>query len=323
MSTPHYQVSRDAARALEEFSTELFAALATAPKDQWATRFGLSATGRFKKTFPIPIHDIQLRERDGGDQFTSMYQRSLSMVPREYQFGVEEKASVIEAPDFIGWPNVPARFAQKVTEHPNKLVAAMLEANPNLGFYASPEDGLASTTALFADAHPVNVLDGSKGTFDNDQGTSTIDSALMSAAITRFLTRKSVEGENMNLRLSHVLAPPALAEAWKNLLESDHVLTALSQTGTEGSAAGWTNNRHKNLVELVVVPEFTSDDVFYFLADNGPPPWVTQAAEAPEELRFDKDSDHYKKTGKVAVSWVHTAAAAACLPHAIERVTVA
>jgi len=321
MAIPAYQVSRDADRALEEFSTELYETLAVAEGDQWSTRFGLTAKGKFKKTFPIPVSAPGFHEFKGGPKFRSLYERSLTMKPKEWQDGVEEKISTIESPDFSGWMSEPARIAKEARRHPDVITAAMLEANPYLDLYRSEEDGLSSAVALFADAHPVNVFDTSAGTFDNQHTISTIDAGALSTIITRFMTRKGPNGRSMRLTPTDILCPPALSETFKNLLESDNVLTLLSQAGTASTEAGWTNNRMKGVVQLTTVFELTATDVFYVVDRNGPPPWVLQT-DAPEETRFDRQSEHAKKTRKVALSYMLTEGVAACLPHAIEKITV-
>jgi hypothetical protein len=321
MPIPAYQVSRDADRYLEEFSTELFEALATAEGDRWSEQFGIQSTGKFKKTFPIPFSSPDFTEFKGAPKFREMYQRSITMVPREYQDGIEEKIRTIEAPDFTGWPGEPGRVAKKMRKHLDKLTAAMLEANPNLNLYASPEDGKSSSTALFANAHPINIFDTSRGTFDNDLTVSAIDAGAMSDILYAFNTTLGPDGEYLGLAPTDVLCHPAQAETWKNLLMSDFVLTKLSQTGSESTAVGQTNNRMKNIVNLIVVPQFTLATVFYVVDRNGPPPWAQQT-DAPTEDRFDRNSEWARRTRRVRMSWVLTEAVAPILPQAIKRYTI-
>jgi hypothetical protein len=319
---PSYQVSRDADRALEDFRMEFEGALAVAPADNWSTNFGLGVTGKFKKTFPIPVSAARFLAREGQDRYRSLYQRSLSMRPQDYFDGVEEFAAAIEAPDFIGWAGEPARIAAEMQRHADVITAAMLEANPNLDFYRSEEDGLASSTALFANAHPVNVFDTSLGTFDNDLANTGINAALIKDARQQFRTRKGANGQSMRLELTHMIVNPTREEEARDLLESDFLLTSLVQDGTAPSAStGATQNRFKGAVQLVVSHELTgaSDDYAYMVASGGPWPWIVQVAEMPEYLTYDKDTDFYRDTGKVKQGVAFTAGVAAALPHSIIR----
>ena len=46
-------------------------------------------------------------------------EKSISMKPKTWQDGVKELASVIEAPDFIGWASEPERIAAAAQSLPN------------------------------------------------------------------------------------------------------------------------------------------------------------------------------------------------------------
>lgn len=322
---PIHQVSHDAQRALEDFRLEFQEALAVAPADNWSTQFGLGVTGKFKKTFPIPISAARFLAREGQDRYRSLYQRSLSMQPQDYFDGVEEFAAAIEAPDFIGWVGEPTRIAAEMSRHADVITAAMLEANPNLDFYRSEEDGLASSTALFADAHPVNVFDSSYGTFDNDIANTGINAALIKTVRQAFRTRLGPNGRSMRLEFTDMIVSPSNEEEARDLLESDFLLTSLVQDGTPPTAStGATQNRFKGAVNLIVSHELTSssDDYVYCIARGGPWPWIVQTAEQPEYLTYDKSSDFYKDTGKVREGVSFTAGVAAALPHSIIRVDI-
>ena len=322
MSYPNYQISGDAQRALEQFSSEFDGALAAMEAVQWAERFGIRHTGRFRATFPIPVSAAGYRLREGDDKYRDLFQRSLTMIPQEWQDGVEAKALVLEAPDFIGWAGEPERIAKESRRFLNQLVASVLHDNAYLSFYADVTVGLASAKGLFANDHPANVFDDSVGTFDNDHEATAINADMMKAALIRFATKPAPNGKPMGLQPTHMLVPSALVQEAKDFLESDNILTALSQAANAAAPLGWTNNRHKGIVELVACHELEDNNIIYLIDANGPPPWIAQSGESPEEIRFDKDSDYYKRTGKVAVGYTMVAGAVGALPHAIEKITI-
>jgi hypothetical protein len=290
-------------------------------------RLGLANSSKaIRTTYPLPISAAGYVEREGDDKLRGLYERSLSMSPKEWVDGVAEKASIIEAPDFIGWAGEPARIALEASRLSNTLVAAMLEGNPLLDFYRVdlPGGSVASTINLFSASHPVNIFDSALSTFDNDHIGTAIDATLVTAAKLRFRQRKGPNGKPMGLRLTHMIVPPAREEEARDFFERDTLLqTVENALGTENVGGVALNNRHKGTVEIVVADELTSDDVIYTIANAGRVfPWVIQDGGSPEEIRYDKDSDFYKNTGKIGVKYVLLAAAAAALPHAIERITL-
>jgi hypothetical protein len=320
---PYNQVSSDAKRKLEEFLEEFNAALAVMPpEERWSEQLGLYVSSdAIKLTFPVPISAAGYVRREGDDRLRSLYARSMSMKLEEWTDGIEELASIIEAPDFLDWIGEPARMAVETNRHGNTLVAAMLEANPNLDFYKDPDNGITTSRALFAATHPFNIFDPDSSTFDNDQTGTAIDATLVKAVKQRFRARKGPNGQPMGLRADTCIVPAARQEEAEDFFKQDMLIESIENVALDGIAAVTRNNRHKGM-RLIVADELTNDDMIYFMDSRAtaPKPWVLQEAPSVEELIKDKTSDHYFNTGKVAMKLVRKAAAAAALPHAIERV---
>jgi hypothetical protein len=328
MVAPYRMVSRDAQVALNEFSTAFDQALAVADPDLWATRFGLANSSRaIRTTYPIPVSAAGYVERSGDDKLRALFERSASMSPVEWVDGVSVKAQIVEAPDFIGWAGEPARIAREGARQPNVQVATMLHANPLLDLYREelPGGSVASTITLFSSSHPVNIFDSDYGVFDNDHLASAIDATMITAAKLRFRKKLAPNGRPMGLRLTHLLVPAAREQEALDFFESDNLILAVQNVGkTENVGGVPTNNRHKGTVEVVVCDELLDDDIIYALDGNkGCFPWIIQDGGAPEEIRYDKDSDYYKNTGLIGVKYVLQMAVAGALPHAIERITLA
>jgi hypothetical protein len=327
MATPKTLLTVDAQARLTEFSSAFDQALATIdPENSFARDFGLVNSSRaIATTYPIPLSAAGYVKKSGDVKMRRLYERSLSMTPYEHEDGVEELAYKIEAPDFVGWSSEPARIAREGLRLPNKLVAAILKANPLLDLYVEKQPGgnTASTIRLFADDHPVNILDSSFGTFDNDQTAVEIGEAMVKACKNRFRTRKAPNGTPMGLQFTHLLVPAALEELAKDFFESDTLVLAVANAG--GTIVGGVprKNRFMGAVQPVIVPELLDDNIVYALDGNsGVFPWVLQDGGAPEEIVFDKTSDRYKTTGMVGVSYKLLMAVAAALPHAVERITL-
>jgi phage major head subunit gpT-like protein len=307
MGSPYDLVSRDAQRALEEFSQDYAAALALAPVNQWAKELGLYNTSRaLKTTYPIPVSAAGYREFLGDIKYRSLLEKSISLTPKTWQDGVAELASIIEAPDFIGWTSEPAAIAAAGDALLNDIVATELAANPTSW----------TDQPIFAAAQPVNVFNGGAGTFDNDVTGSGTDPSHENLVIAKNLFR-SISGANgkpLGLEMTHVLAPASQTETWKDLLELDLRLI------TEGSSFGVLPNRHKGTVTPIFATELTGT-AWYPLALNKPGvrPWVVQDDGPPEEIRHDKDSYLYKTQLKIGVAYIKRANGKLILPHVIQR----
>lgn len=334
MANPYLQVSRDAQRALEEFSSEFDQALALAEPITWARDFGLyNVSNAIQTTYPLPISAAGYKERKGDDKLRRLYERSLSMQTKEWYDGVEEKKKVVEAPDFIGWAGEPSRIAREGARQPNLMVAAMLHANPLLDFYTVKHEGgnVASTIRLFATNHPVNIFDDSivseyqgTATFSNLKTATEFGEALFDDVTQDFLNRPGPNGRPMGLAPTHVLAPTALAKTARKYLEADNLLVAVTnQAGSENVGGVMRQNFYKGAVELVVCPELQDSNMVYFVDANASAfPWILQDGGAPEEIRYDESDAKYKDEGKIAVKYILEMGVAAALPHAIQRYTI-
>jgi phage major head subunit gpT-like protein len=327
MPTPQLGLQHDASQAVIEFSQEFDSVFVAAPSDQWSRQFGLVVPGKFRHTIPIPIDAPGYVERSGDDGMRELYARSLSFEPKEWVDGVTVKASMLEGPDFIGWNKAPTNMAQEALRHPDQLVATMLEANPLLDFYRVERRGgsVASTIHLFDALHPVNVFETSRGVQSNliAQG-SYVDftEALLTAVVGRFRAWQAANGRPMHLVPSHVLVPAGRLIAAQKFFARDTLLEAVKTVaGTENVGAVLAPNVFQNTIVPVVVDEFTDADYVYFVcASAASKPWALQDGGAPEEIVYDKTSDHYKNTGFVGIKYILTQGVAGCLPHAIMRV---
>ena len=301
-------ISSDAQRALEDFAQDFALALTQPGVEQWAKENGLYRASRaLRTTYPVPVSAAGYAEFSGDVKYREIFEKSLSLTPKTWQDGVAELASVIEAPDFIGWTSEPAAIAAAASALLNQIIADALAAN------ATCWDG----EAFFADAHPFNVFDTSVGTFDNDftgSGT-TLTAANLKLAKQRMRQIKAPNGKPLGLRLTHILLPAALEETAKDLLEQDMVIQA------SGSTFAAVDNRHKGTVKMIISDELADDSKWYGLGLNKPGmvPWIVQDEGAPEEIRSDKTSHLYQTTLKVGVAYVLRGNGVLALPQCMQR----
>jgi hypothetical protein len=334
---PNLQISRDASRALEEFSDEFREALTLADFELWAEGNGLvRRTDALKTNFPLPLDAVGYHEFKGDHKFRTLYARSMQMTTRVWQDGVEEFAHVIEAPDFGDWAGQPAKMAHEWSRLPNVLVAEMLASGsldgPLLSLYRDPDTETAGTRRLFAADHPYNILKPSLGDFDNRLSVSAADiasGAAWDAIADHFRSILGPNGRPLGLRFGYALVPSTRETLFKNALEFDTLIRNVTNAGAiNGSAnvvsAVTQNNRHKGTFGYTVADELADQDTFYALAAGKPGmfPWAVQQETSPQEFIWDKSSERYMSTLKVAFSSVGRANVAAALPHCIARVTI-
>src|SRR5574338_88212 len=194
MGTEYNLISTDAQRALEEFSEQFAAALIQPGVETWAKNLGLYRASRaLKTTFPIPLSAAGYEELKGDIKYRALSEKSLELKPKTWQDGVEELASVIEAPDFIGWTGQPQAMAAAATALHNEIVATLLEANATQDF-----DG----KAFFANDHPYNILDTGVGTFDNLDINGAVSVTGLKNAKEHFRGIKAPNGKPLGLRLT-------------------------------------------------------------------------------------------------------------------------
>lgn len=336
----------DVQTALTDFSMRFDAAFTVADVPQWIGIIGdVYDTDALKVTYPIPVSAAGYVERKGDDKFRQLYERSLSMTTVQWQDGVEAKARLIEqGGEFLGWNREPERMAAEASRHPNILVADLLASNPLLDFYREefPGGAVASTIRLFASNHPYNVFDTGVGTFSNDWGagdtvqgetlTANIDATLIKALAKHFRAVKGPNGRELGLEFAGLLVPAIQVEDAKDAFERDRIVQVVQNVAAAENVAAVTMPNRFVGTNVMAANELTGHlpsgatgdpDTIYAYATKGadtPPPWIVQRRDVIEEIAFDKDSDYYKRTGKIAVSRILEMAATACLPHAIVRI---
>jgi phage major head subunit gpT-like protein len=292
----------------EDFNTAYLQELT--PADEWAKNLGLSFTsGALRTKFPIPVSAAGYLEFKGDVTYRSIFEKSFELVPKTWQDGVSELASIVEAPDFIGWPGQADAMASAARSLPNEIISGLLEANA-----AHALDGLS----FFNASHPVNVLDSALGTFLNTfTGANTAaSSTALETAKANLRKIKAANGKPMGLRMTHVLCHPDREETWRNILERDLIIE-----GGTANAFGQVSNRHKGTVQLIVSDHFTVSNQWYALGLNKPGmfPWVVQDAGAPETIIQDKTDALYKTSLRVGFVSILRGNGGLAVPHCIHR----
>lgn len=352
MSQPYFQISRDAARALEEFSDQFRSALVLSETADWSD-LGLSytlANAAGTVTFPLPIDAAGYKEFEGDLKYRRLYGRSMSFRTKQWADGVEEQAVVIENDQFSGWADAPGNMAREWKRLPLLMLASMLQGptpatvapaayfGPLLDLYRDRDSNTASTIPLFSAAHQNNVFDAGVGVFNNI--LTTTHAAIASGAFfdQLYAYSASVLGPNgkpidVSVEGTKLILPTSLTREFKKVLEQDTLLTAIDNVGKQGAtasvvASGVRKNVDYGQISYVTARELSIangwDQVFFAVLGGNPSlyPWVALTDAAPEESLFDKSSEFYMNTRKVKVGYVGNANVGAAMPHRIVRVQV-
>lgn len=305
-------ISQDAQTRLTEFAEDFAVALTqeTTPEEDWARQLGVYIASKALKTkFPIPVSAAGYKEFEGDVRYRSLFERSFELVPKTWQDGVAELASVVEAPDFIGWMKQPDAMAAAARALPNEIISAALEANATHAL---------DSLAFFHASHPVNVFDSSLGTFANtfSGGSTAASVAALETAKTNIRKVKAPNGKPMGLRMTHVMCHPDKEETWRGILERDLIIES-----NGANNFGTVRNRHMGTVKLIVSDQLTVSAQWYALALNKPGmyPWVVQDTGAPETIIQDKNDALYKSELKVGLASILRGNGGLALPHCIHR----
>lgn len=338
MAKPLEQLSFDAQRALEVFSSAFDRAFEASDVVEWAKSFGLSeSSNQLLVTYPMSISAAGYVERKGDDAARDMYSRAISITPIEWTDGVKAQKRRLEQNDFAvqAWSREAESMAREAKRHANTLTARMLVANANIQLYKDATLGIDAGIPLFSTSHKVNIFDDSKGVFKNvllgggaDFAGNAFDQAMLKAVLQHGRTGiKAANGKPISLRYTDVVLHPSKEQEVKDFLESD----LMRATFLEGGVAAQkntqltTNNRYKGMINIVVADELSAasgdvDHLYFIDRNHAAKPWIVQDGGSPEEIIFDENSEYCKNTGNVRVNRNLLMGVTAALPHAILRV---
>ena len=295
--------SADAQIALTEFLADFETALVGGPLS-WARDMGHVRSSRALRTrWPVPLTTAGYQRFNGDPRYRSLEHLSVELIKENWQDGIAELKSTVEAPDFFGWNQEPSNIALAFMALPNNLIRDVLAT-------ATADVSPITGEIFFSNAHPNNIIDPTS-TFDNLHAGQTVNIANLATAKNNFRQIKSASGEALGARLTHILSPANLEAKWKDVLEQS--LTVLV------AGDGAVDNRHKGTAQLWVGDELP-DDVWYSLSLNKPGlvPWALIEG-IREDFILGTDSALFEKEGKVGFDSRAELVGGMIFPHAIQR----
>jgi hypothetical protein len=308
--------------ALEIFDERYNAEQMLAQPNTWVEELGeVHSTPALTTRYPMSVLALKYAETIASEgRFKTIGEKECELTVAEYDDGVEIELLKVLTNTFSAkrWADAPAAMVQAEAIFKIRLISAALEANTATCGW----DDLA----LFHDSHLANPKDASVGTFDNYQATTKAvnDLAVLEAELTLMAAVKDVNGDRLGVNGTILGVPVEKFRLLGNLLKQDFVPTA---AGT----ATMRNPYNDGSLTVVRMDQLTDPDDWYIFDANliakGVVPWTVAklALQGPgfDSLslrRFDETSDHFKKTGKIAVSSHVYYGSKFLFPHAIRKI---
>lgn len=253
-------------------------------------------------------------------RFKTIGEKEVELTVAEYDDGVEIELIKLLTNTFSAkrWADAPAAMIQAEQQFKLKLIATALVANTATCGW----DDLA----LFHDAHLCNPKEAGSATFDNLQATTKDVASItdLEGEITAMAEVKDVNGDPLGVMPTHIGVPRQKFQKLKNLLKQDFIPNS-------GGTATMRNPYNDAGLTVVRMDQLTDADDWYLFDMNiiskGVPPWTLAklALQAPgfdalSLRRFDETSDHFKKTGKIAVSQHIYYGSKFLFPHGVRKV---
>lgn len=225
-----------------------------------------------------------VREWLGGRLFNALGEVAYTLKNRDWENSVSVHRNRIEDRKIGAEIPLMRALGWAFAKFPDRRIATEL-----LIGYASRKcyDG----EAFFSNSHPVDVLDASKGTFDNLFASTALTAANFDTVYAAMTGYQNADGEAMGIMPDTLIVPPQLRTTAHLIAKSAYVPNSAG-TATQ-------SNPNEGVVDVLVLPELGSESSTWYLGClNGPiKPLIFQnRKDAVLELLFGPDSEHCKKT---------------------------
>lgn len=286
------QLPSTSEEAIRIFDDRYNAIIAAGPPPTWADRF-VATIDKPRVTFPLSSFTsgfIETKEESG--RFRGMGERSFDLKVVEFSDGYEAKLADIISEVFAWrrWGEVPGEFISSEARHHAKQLVSLIEAGTTT---ACKYDGVS----FFSASHLCNPNDAASSVFSNYQSSATAPTlANLETEMTAMQGAVlDVNGEKVEVEPDEVWLPTPKFQPTANLLN-------------QAFLASGESNKMIGKLKPVHVPQLTDADDWFLVDSKLLTKYTPMVAmkctlfDARLGLRFlDENSDHFKKTGKIAV----------------------
>lgn len=298
--------------AIRRFDERYNAIIAAAEPSSWAERFVASVDSP-RTTYPLSAFTSGFREtKEESGRYRSMAGKTFDLNVSEYDDGYEAKLAdlLLNVFEWQRWNEVPSAFVTGEARHHASNLVTLLEAGTST---ACKYDGVN----FFSTSHLCDPTDAGSTTFSNYQSAGAAPETLANIQTEMINMQKSVldvNGKKLQVMPDEIWLPTE-----KFQMVSDKLNQAFLATGESNYMAG--------KLKAVHVPELTDVNDWYLVDSKLLSKYTPMIAakytglDSQLGLRYlDESSDHFKKTGKIAVTKHIWAGYGLLFPHAIRKV---
>jgi len=305
------QLPTSSEQAIRKFDERYNALIAAAAPSSWAERF-IATIDAPRVTFPLSSFSSGFREtREESGRYRGIAGKTFDLTVVEYDDGYEAKlfdllSNVFE---WKRWGEVPGELIQSEARHHATQLATLLEAGATT---TCKYDGVN----FFSTSHLCDPNNASSTTFSNYQA-STAAPTLANIQTEMVAMQKAVldvNGKKLQVMPKEIWLPKDKYQVVSDLLNQ-----AFLASGESNYMAG--------KLRAVHVPELTDVNDWYLVDPDLMARYTPMVAakcslyDSQLGLRYlDESSDHFKMTGKIAVSKHIWAGYGLLFPHAIRLV---
>lgn len=206
-----------------------------------------------------------MREWVGSRVVESLSSSTYSIVNREFEKTIGVPRPHIETDSLGVYGPKFEMLGQVAKKWPDQLLKNKIQ------------NGTSNTTfdsvAFFSNAHPLNPA----GNQSNNFTTTALDATNFNVVRAAMMSYKGADGEPLGIMPTHLLVPPALGKAARDIVQASNL-------------AGGASNTQAGLATVLEVPELAGQDTTWYLLDLSKPvkPFVFQERIAPQ---FDYVTD--------------------------------
>lgn len=305
------QLPSSSEEAIRKFDTRYNALIVAAEQSGELDRF-VADVDSPRTTFPLSAFTSGFREtREESGRYRKMSDKTFDVNVSEFDDGYEAKVQDLLTNVFAWqrWMEVPGEFVKSESRHHAVKLVAQLEAGTST---ACSYDGVS----FFSASHLCNPMDSGSSTFSNYQSSTTAPETIsnIAAEATSMRAVKDVNGNKLGVEPDEIWLPTAKFQMVSDALNKDYL-------------ANGESNPMKGRYRCVHIPELTDADDWFLVDSKMMARYVPMIAakytalDSKLGLRYlDENSDHFKKTGKIAVSKHIWAGYGLLFPHAIRLV---
>jgi phage major head subunit gpT-like protein len=213
-----------------------------------------------------------MREWVGDRVINNAFSKYYDIVPRLFELTEGLDKSKIDDDTWgLFASQVIPQMAEQVAKWPDYRLADVIQAN---GLWS---DNLP----FFNSAHPVNVDDGSKGTYANDWTGRPLTHENYRYVRQQMMAQVGEDGKNLGIRPNLLIHPSNLEADAAVILKAENI--APGAFGLQTTQVGAITNTLRGTAEMLWIPEFDTNPNTWYLADTTRPikPFVWAIREAP------------------------------------------